>query len=158
MVVLAHDFCACHWVWCLVFSVSPQMFLLMNLAFAVGQLGDGRPIYGIMLKCRKHIYMYIIVYIYIYIYLSIYVLCIHVIFLDGSTGPRVFLCWIHDLLALPGAKGPQKPSEAWQMRQVFNAISNFSTPFLCAYGKQWNIHQRCVEYIIFIEIYYDICI
>lgn len=99
MVVLAHDFCACHWVWCLVFSVSPQMFLLMNLAFAVGQLGDGRPIYGIMLKCRKHIYMYIIVYIYIYIFIYLYMCFVYMLFslmevqVLGFFCVEFMICW-----------------------------------------------------------------
>lgn len=66
-------------------------FCLTSVVFAVGQLGDGRPTYGIMLKCKKT-YIYIYVYYLIYILdISIYVLYIHVIFLDGSTGPRFFL-------------------------------------------------------------------
>ena len=52
-------------------SLVSGVFCLTSVVFAVGQLGDGRPIYRIIitLNVETHIYMLLFIYIYIYVFL-----------------------------------------------------------------------------------------
>lgn len=70
-------------------SLVSGVFCLTSVVFAVGQLGDGRPIYRIIitLNVEKHIYIYH----YLFICIFIVAVNIHAIFLDGRTGPSFFV-------------------------------------------------------------------